>query len=247
MPPFIRMLVSLSMPLALAIPAYAQGADDGETNAIDDTPHITIVGTARAEVAPDLAIITLGVVTEKPSARDASEANARVAQAVLAAARAQGMAGADLATQAVTLTQTFDEVHDASGRFTGRKPRGFEASNSFSIRVRDLAKVGAVAQSLIEAGANRFDGIGFSIEHPEPVLEHLSAEAVKNARHEAQMVADAAGVKLGPLLLIEHPSATSGQTPAFARMKVAAAPAMPIEAGSSEMTSAMEVTWAIAR
>ena len=245
--PFLRMLAPLAMLFALAAPVMAQDSPDDETNAIDDTPHITIVGTAHAEVTPDLATVTLGVVTEKPSARDAAEANARIAQAVIAAAKAQGVGPADLATQSVALTQTFDDMQDASGRFTGRKPRGFQASVSLVIRLRDLAKAGTFVQALIEAGANRFDGIGFSVEHPEPILERLSAEAVGAARREAQGVADAAGVKLGPVLLIERPTTMSGPAPVFARMKVAAAPAMPIEAGSGDLTSAMEVTWAIAR
>jgi uncharacterized protein YggE len=228
-----------------AVPAQAQDGD--ESNAIDDTPHITIVGTARAEVAPNLATITLGVVTSLPTARGASEANAKTTQAVIAAAKAQGIGSADIATQSVTLTQTFDELHDDAGRFTGRKPSGYEATNTLAVRVRDLGKVGALAQSLIESGANRFDGIGFSVEHPEPMLDRLAAEAVRNARRQAQLAADAAGVKLGRVLLIERPSADRPTQPVMyaARMKTAA-PAIPVEAGTSELETTMEVTWAIA-
>ena len=248
--PFLRtlipvaMLVALVVPALTAIPARAQDGDD--SNAIDDTPHITIVGTARAEVAPNLATITLGIVTSLPTARAASEANAKAAQAVIAAAKAQGIGSADIATQSVTLTQTFDEQHDEAGRFTGRKPSGYEATNTLAVRVRDLAKVGALAQSLIESGANRFDGIGFSVEHPEPVLDRLAADAVRNARRQAQLAADAAGVKLGRVLLIEHPGIDRPAQPVLyaARMKTAA-PAIPVEAGTSELEASMEVTWAI--
>ena len=97
--------------------AQAQQADD-DGNAIDDRPHITIIGTASTQVVPDLAEISLGVATEKPSAVDASAENARIAQGIIDAAKAQGVEARDIRTQAVTLTQVFDEPHDANGRFT---------------------------------------------------------------------------------------------------------------------------------
>ena len=239
-------LILLVLALALAIAGPAQAQVDDESNSIDDTPHITIIGSAHVAVAPDLATITLGVGSEKPTAREASDETSRAAQAVLATAKAQGVAGADITTQAVTLTQTFDETHDASRRDTGQKPRGFAAANTFAIKIRDLAKAGALAQSLIEAGANRFDGIVFSVEDSAPILDRLASEAVRNARRKAQLVADAAGVKLGRVLLVEHPS-TERASPVFAARTTFAAVTMPVEPGSTDFSSEMEVTWSIER
>ena len=113
------------------------------------------------------------------------------------AAEARGVAAADIQTQSINLSQAFEDQHDAQGRYSGRKPAGFEASNTIAIRIRDLAKAGALAQDLIDKGANSFDGIAFSVEHPQPILDQLAAEAVTNARRQAEMVAQAAGVKLG--------------------------------------------------
>ncbi|WP_246725592.1 SIMPL domain-containing protein [Beijerinckia sp. L45] len=231
-----------------ATAAQAQQADD-DTNAIDDRPHITVIGTAAAQMVPDLAEISFGVITEKPGAAEASAENARVAESVIDAAKAQGVEARDIRTQAVTLTQVFDEIHDANGRFTGRKPRGFSAENTIAVRVRALDKAGALAQSLIGKGATQFNGISFSVEHPEPVQDRLLGEAVRDARRKAGIAAEALGVKLGPVLLIERPGADTGGAPVFAKGRMMAAmapaPAVPVEAGTETLSSEMEVTWAL--
>lgn len=223
-------------------------ADDDDGPSLDDIPHITIVATAQTDVRPDLATITLGVTTEKPSASAAADDNARKSQAVIDAAKAQGVPAIDISTQSVNLTQTFDEIRDKDGRVTGQKPRGFAVENIVAIRLRDLTKAGTIAESLITKGANRFDGIAFSVEHPEPVVAKLAGTAVKNARAQAQAAAEAAGVRLGRVLTIEAPSEESAPRAGFSRrMKMAAAPSppMPLEAGTQTFSAVMSVTWAI--
>lgn len=246
MPKLLFTTAFAAMLISGATAVRAQQSDD-DSNAIDDRPHITIIGTASTQVVPDLAEISLGVLTEKAGAAEASAENARIAQGIIDAAKAQGVEAPDIRTQAVTLTQVFDEVHDANGRFTGRKPRGFSAENTIAIRVRALDKAGALTQILIGKGATQFNGISFSLEHPEPVRDKLLAEAVRDAKRKAAIAADASGVKLGPVLLIERPSADSGSAPLFnkPRMLAAMAPAVPVEPGTETLSSEMEVTWAL--
>lgn len=236
--------VALTAALFAYSQAQAQEKDD-DGNAIDDRPHMTMIGEARRDVVPDLAEITLGVATERPTASEASLENARIAQEIIAAAKADGVAAKDLRTTAATLTQVFDDIRDAQGHVTGRKPRGFSARNVVTVKSRDLAKVGALAQTLIGKGATELDGISFLVEHPEPVLDQLLAEAVSDAKRKARIAADAMGVKLGPVLLIERPSAEPGPAPLFRTRVMATAAAVPVEGGTETLSSEIEITWAI--
>ena len=247
-PPVLARPVWLALALVVASAGLARAQDDDDTPSLDDTPHITIVGRAATEVAPDLATITLGVTNQKPNAKAAADATSAAAQAIVDAAKAQGVKAADIATQAVNLAQTFEDQRDGQGRDTGRKSTGFEASNTISIRIRDLSKAGTLAQSLIDKGANTFDGIAFSVERPQPILDRLAAEAVAAARRQAEMVAQAGGVKLGRVLLIERPGEGPARGPVFAapmRMAAVAQTSMPVEAGVERLAAEMEVTWAI--
>ena len=49
-------------------------AQDEESRAIADTPHITITATASIDVVPDLAMISLGVTKSAPTAKAAVDA-----------------------------------------------------------------------------------------------------------------------------------------------------------------------------
>ena len=73
-----------------------------ESSLKQSTPHISIVGEATEEVAPDLATIALGVVTERPAADEAVADNAKAAQAVVDELRAQGIEPKDIATIGVS-------------------------------------------------------------------------------------------------------------------------------------------------
>jgi len=244
----ILLACALSALLLAALPAYAQD-DDAGTTALDDIPHITIIGSASVEGVPDIAEISLGVSTEKPRAVDAANETARIAHDIIEAAKAQGVESRDIRTQSVTLTQTFDNVSDANGRYTGRKPRGFSASNVIVLRIRALDKAGALAQSLIDKGATQLNGISFSIEHPELVMDTLLASAVRDAKRQAEIAAEAAGVKLGRVLLIEKPEAKDGVVVRSKAMPMAmftpSAASMPVEAGTQTLRNEMQVTWAV--
>ena len=242
----------LALALVVATAGMARAQDDDDTPSLDDTPRITVGGTASTEVPPDLATITLGVTSHKPTAKAAADATATAAQAVIDEAKAEGVKPVDITTQTLSLAQTFENQQDAHGNFIGRKPTGFDASNNVAIRIRDLAKAGALAQALIDKGANDFEGIAFSVEHPQPILDKLAGEAVANAKRQAVIMAQAAGVKLGRVLAIERSTASSprifrfsGGTTFGSERRVAAPAPMPVEAGSQGLAADATVTWAI--
>ena len=245
-----KLPLALALALLVAAGGVARAQDDDDTPSLDDTPRITVGGSATIEVPPDLATITLGVANHKATAKAAADATASAAQTIVDEAKAEGVGGADIATQALTLAQTFEDQQDAHGHYIGRKPTGFDASNIIAIRIRDLAKAGTLAQGLIDKGANSFDGIAFSVEHPQPILDKLAGEAVASAKRQAEIMAQAAGVKLGRVLVIERATAAPvrprAYAPPMAMARVAAAPApMPVEAGSEGLTANVTVSWAI--
>ncbi len=234
-------ITPLAVLLLLSSPALAQQDDD--LNAIDDTPHFTMVGRASEQVRPDLATISVNVKAERPTPVEASAEAARVAAAVIAAAKAQGVEARDIQTGAATLAPVFDEIRDGSGHVTGQRPRGFSAGGTITVKVRALDKAGAIAQGLVEGGASELRGIDFSLENSAPVEDRLVADAVRDAQRKAGLATAALGVKLGRVLLVERPEAPAGGTgPRVRRM---AAPAIPAEPGTRTLSREMEVTWSL--
>jgi len=125
------------------------------------------------------------------------------------------------------------------------KITGFQVNNLLRIKVRNVARVGAVIDALATAGANRFNSISFQIENPAPLLDQARMNAVKDARRKAELMARAAGVKLGPVLSISD--AQRPRDGRFGMMEMAAmSKAAPIAEGEVALTAQAYVIFAIA-
>jgi uncharacterized protein YggE len=214
-------------------------------------PSITTTGTASAEVVPNIATISLGVETERPTAAEAANENARAAQAIIAEIKAQGIDPRDVKTVSVTLSPVYDDTREANGRVTKQTLRGYAARNDLSVRVRQIEKAGALARLWIEKGANSFTGIEYDYDQKEPKYDALRGEAVRDALRKANSYVNGLGVKLGRVLEIAAPSYQGGGAAQAAPLARAvpheAAIAIPIEPGVETLRTEVQVTWELAQ
>jgi hypothetical protein len=215
-------------------------------------PSITIAGRAEREVVPDIAILQLSVSTEKKSAAAAAEETARSSQTVLDAIKAQGIDSIDIKT-AVTVSPVFDEKRGAQGQRISRSLRGYIARNSFTVRLRDIGRAGALARTLIDKGASTFEGIHFQISDDVRRLDELRVAATKDASRQASLYAGAAGVRLGRVLTIEPENFEEGNGASLPSRRAAppegaaeiVTTVIPVEPGVSQVSARVTVTWEI--
>lgn len=222
----------------LATPAFAQVTPTGSPQ----VPIIIVEGQASRDIVPDMAVITLGITTDRPSAADAARENAKAARVLVGEIAASGIAERDIETTQATLSPVYDSPRN------GEAPRvaGFRASNAVQIKVRKLDTAGELAGRLLDKGANTLQGVDFTVSDPEPVLDALRAEATKDARRRAEIYAGAAGAKLGRLLEIRPADAAQPQRAFKLRSAMDSAPvSMPLEAGTETLEARVSVTWAL--
>lgn len=203
--------------------------------------QIQVSGEGRVEVSPDLAVITLGVTKE---ANEASEAMALVSEdmsAVVQELRAVGIAAKDLQTQQISLHPVWSNGGLLSSGSDQRRITGFSASNTVNLRVRDLDQLGEVLDRVLRAGANQFQGLRFDVADQAELQDQMRANAVADARHKAQILAEAAGVTLGPVRSITDLHQGGGR-PVMA-MEMARSSAMPIEAGELSFSHSVQVVF----
>ena len=215
-------------------------AQDDDAQSLDDIPHITVLGTATATLMPDVARITIGVTTRKPTASEAEKENTAVAQRLVDAAKAAGVAPGDLTTTAIGLSEVNANVRQPDGSFKPEQ-QGFKATYLLAIDIRDFGKVGPLTQTMIEGGANQFSDVSFWVEHPEATLDRLSTAAMRDARQQAELLAGAAGVKGGRLLQVERPDEINSAR----RVVRFATGGAPVEPGTRTLTREVEATYAI--
>lgn len=121
---------------------------------------------------------------------------------------------------------------------------GYVASNMLTVRVRALDTTGAILDAAVADGANTLNGMTFGLADPEPAYNEARKEAVADARAKAELLAMAAGVKLGQVVSISDAGAMTDPAPMY-RDAVAAAP-VPVQGGELGLIANVAVTWQIA-
>jgi uncharacterized protein YggE len=162
---------------------------------------ISVAGTGRAFVTPEIAVISIGVRTEDPDAAQAVEASNAQVQTLTDAIKAMGVEDRDIQTTSFNIypNQQYDE--------TGRPiSTTYVVENTVTVTVRDLSMLGELLGASVEAGANQIYGIQFDAEDRSEALSQARQAAVDDAQAKAEELAAAAGVSLGELQSISEGS-----------------------------------------
>lgn len=206
-------------------------------------PTMNIVGRATLEAAPDFASISIGVTNRAPTTAAAIDATSAAAAKIVAAARAFGIAPRDVQTSYVSLQPAYKNVRDPNGGIEQR-PDGYMASNSVVVRVRELPKLGEFLRNVVDGGANQIGGVSFELSNPGKLEREALAAAVKDARRQAEIVAEAAGVKIVRIESINvggnyRPMPRAAAAPQAMRAKAAD---VPVEPGSLDVSAEVQMS-----
>ncbi|GHC66950.1 SIMPL domain-containing protein [Neogemmobacter tilapiae] len=198
---------------------------------------VVVNGEGFVDVAPDIATINLGVTTTADSAAAAMAANSEAVNAVMERLAASGVAASDIQTANLSLGPDYSS-YDSS---TGGAPSRYVASNYVNVQVRDLAKLGEILDSAIADGANTLNGITFGLADPRPAQDKARAAAVADAQAKATLLAQAAGVALGPVTAVVEAGGYVNPTPMFKRE--ASDAAVPVAGGELSVQANVTVTF----
>ena len=199
---------------------------------------ISVTGEATVSVAPDLAQIDGGVTSEAKTAREASDANNAAMGKVLLALKGAGIEEKDFQTSRLSL-----QPQDAPNRTGPSAIVGYRASNRVTVRLREVAKLANVIDTMVGAGANDIGGINFMVSQASKLLDEAREQAIADARRKAEIYAKAAGVTLGAPLSISEEGAP-GPMP-YRKMVAGMAASAPVAQGGETLRITVSVSWAI--
>lgn len=195
---------------------------------------VTVTGEATIAVAPDAAMIRIGVSSQDKTARAASDANAKQMTAVLAAIKSNNIAERDIQTSRLSLQPQYDPNKSGTARLTG-----FLATNQVTVRIRDIGNLAAVLDSAIAAGANEMSGIEFIVSEQSKLLDRARDDAIADAHRKAELYAKAAGSRLGHVVAISE----EGSAPPVHPMQALRAGGVPISPGEQTLRAAVTVSY----
>ncbi len=153
---------------------------------------ITVTGEGKIAVTPDIAEMSFGVTTGvQTTAKVASDKVAADMAKILAAVKGLGVEDKDIDTESFYLNPVYDWT---DGR---QRLRGYEATQSLRVKVRDLKKVSDVLTAATDNGANQAGGVQFTLDDPEGKKDEARTEAIANAKKKAEDLAAQLGQRLG--------------------------------------------------
>ncbi|GIG70317.1 SIMPL domain-containing protein [Phytomonospora endophytica] len=158
---------------------------------------LSAYGSANAHAAPDVARVQLGAERVEPSAAEAFAATRALVERIRAALRAQGVADDAVEESRLSLSTDYD------GYGEERRFLGYRCEASFSVELRDLDALEPALIAATEAGANRVDNVVFTVADADALVARARRDAVAAARTRAELLADAAGVRLGAVVHVE--------------------------------------------
>lgn len=228
---------------ALLLTACNPGAPTYISTGSASQPTLNVSATGFAEGTPDRALVSAGVVQQGKTAREAMMANATLMTAVFDELEAAGIPKKNITTSQLSLQPQYD-YRDR------RKPTitGYEARNTVSVKSDDIEQVGPMLDALVRAGVNNINQVQFSVKDPKAILDKAREDAIRDAKEKAQQMAEAAGVKLGPLLSMSESNRGGMPQPVMmrsARMEMSDA-VTPISAGEQTMSVSVNLSYGIA-
>jgi uncharacterized protein len=226
-------LLSSVLMLAILLGACAPVAQKSSTETPPRT--ISVNGNSQIILTPDIAYISIGVHSES---KDAQEAMAKNNAALVAA----GVDPKDIRTTNFSIYP--QQEYGPNGETLGTK---FVVDNTVYVTMRDITKMGELLDAAIAAGANNIYGISFDVENKDAALEQARTKAMENAYTQAEQLAQAAGVELGPVYSIS--SYNSYPTPIYdvkgAGGAAYEASSVPISPGQMTITADVSVVYEI--
>ena len=180
-------------------PTIVEAQTEAETSA--HLPRtITVVGEGTANVEPDTAQVNVGVEIVEADIKMANTKATETIEAIVAALQTQGVNNQNLQTS--NLNIWIERPYTPEGAPSNQVL--YHVSNQVNVTIRDLSKIGAILDAVIQAGANNMYGVTFKVADPSVLKSDTRSQAMDDARTKAEELAKLAGVELGNVISVSE-------------------------------------------
>ena len=185
---------------------------------MNEQRRIRVTGTGLLKLKPDLCRIGLTLNGTEPTYADALNRASRDSAALGEAISSLGFAREDLKTLDFSVDAEYESVQDDKGRWR-QEFKGYRFTQALKLEFPvDNALLGRALGALAAAPVDPEFHLSYALRDPESAKAALLEAAVTDARRKADILASAAGVKLGKLLQVDYSMAEPAlETPRMAK------------------------------
>ena len=223
--------IAMALLAAVVVPG---GAHAAEVQITAQNPVVELSIYEQIEVEPDMATVSTGVQSEAPTAVEALRRNSAEMDRLVSLIRALGVAQRDIQTSRINLNPRYDYNRG------NQPPRfvGYQASNQVTVKLRDIDRVPALLDAMVEGGATNINGPYFSLQDDTQAKASARGSALERGRMQAEQYARLNGYSGVRLLQVGEAITATGSPQGEAivatgarMMSDAAAPPPPVAPG----------------
>lgn len=217
------------------IVAHAENQPIVQNQAQETT--LAVSGNASRQVSPDYAVLNLGLVTKGKTASEAKFNNDNIMNQLVAKLLSQGITKNNLATQNFSLNP--DYIYNNNNE---SKISGYTVRNSISIKINNIDSVSKIIDLATSCNINEIDSLNFYNNQQQNIEDQLINEAVKDAHHRAEVMANALGMHIiGVKNVTMNPVNTIHNNHEFYARALASS--TPIESGTMSLEKTVHITY----
>ena len=240
-----RTLAVAALAALAAVYLFGSGRAPARVAVAADVPTTTngivVDGVGKTSGTPDVLRVTLGVNVHRADVSSAMQAANSRQTKIRDSLRRHGVDKKDLQTSDVSVYPDYDN--------RGR-PNGYRVSETLTAKLRDMKKAGQAITDAVNAGGNEavVQGVSFSLEDNVELLKQARDQAFADAKAKAERYAQLSGRALGEVQLVAETSSPQLAQPmplAYDAARSAQAKAVPIEAGTTDVSVTVTVRWAL--
>jgi uncharacterized protein YggE len=185
---------SASPMVSPSISQLAESDSPIQFNLSSQQEGIWLYGSGKVTVSPDIAEIRLGVESLEATVAEAQVNASEAMNEVKAMLLDNGISESDIQTSYFNIRQ--------QTRWDDNKYEevviGYRVTNTVMAKVRNIDNVGAIIDSVVNAGGDliRIDSVNFSIDDPSLYYEEARRKAMNDASAKADQLAELAGITL---------------------------------------------------
>jgi uncharacterized protein YggE len=223
--------------LLIAVVLFARPQTISEPKEVNT---LSISGYAEKNLAPDTASLSIGVVVQAQTAKDATNKNAGMMNAVINEIKTLGLQDKDIQTSFISIQPVY--------KYNGAPTiEAYSASNNVQVTTKMLDNLSDIIDISTAAGANQIGGVSFSVsqEKQKELQEVLLTEAVSDASSRANNLAKKLNVKI---VGMKASSISEGGIiqPVFREVSIAQGKvATPIMPGETKVSLSVQVTYIV--
>ena len=186
-------------------------------------------GTGKTTATPDVAILTLGVESQRKNVKQAQSDVANSMSSVMQVLNNYGIADKDMQTSGYNIQQVIIQqavIYDTpmmepapsatDGSISSSeifyKPQlqkeiiEYKVSNTINVKIRNIGKTGSIVDDVVSSGGDliRINGISFSVDDPTPYYKIAREKAVLYAMEKAKQISQLSGSSLGKIIYVSE-------------------------------------------